>query len=173
MTAIHRDHVTSFLAFLNAVHEKIQWTYETESNGRIDMLDLTILRQQDGTLKFDVFRKPTHTNQYISWDSDQPLAHKGSTIQALTRRALNILTGPQRQEAELARVHQALHLNGYPPLAIKLFSHRHQPPPPPHPPDTATNPQPPHQATPTPINTPAPLDTKPSSHSPTTAAHPR
>jgi hypothetical protein len=111
MTAIHRDHVTSFLAFLNAIHKKIQWTYETENSGRIDMLDLTILRQQDGTLEFDVFRKPTHTNQYINWESDHPLAHKGSTIRSLTRRAHLIPTGHLRQEAELKRVQQALHLN--------------------------------------------------------------
>jgi hypothetical protein len=146
----------SFLAFLNAVHEKIKWTYERELNSHIDMLDLTILRQQDGTLEFDVFRKPTHTNQYISWDSDQPLVHKGSTIRSLTRRAHLIPTGLQRQEAELARVHQALHLNGYPPWAIRRYSHHHPPPPPPHPPPTTTTPRPPHQATPTPINTTAP-----------------
>jgi hypothetical protein len=87
MTAIYRDHVASFLAFLNSIQEKIKWTFETEVDGCIDMLDLTILRQQDGTLEFDVYRKPTHTNQYISWDSDQPLTHKGSTIRSLTRRA--------------------------------------------------------------------------------------
>jgi hypothetical protein len=108
MTAIHRDHVASFLAFLNSVHEKIQWTFEKEVDGRIDMLDLTILRQQDGTLELDVFRKPTHTTQYISWDSDQPLAHKGSTILSLTRRAHLIPTGHTRQEAELKKLHQAL-----------------------------------------------------------------
>jgi hypothetical protein len=128
MTAIHRDHVTSFLsflAFLNSVNENIKWTFESEVGSRIDMLDLTILRQPDGSLEFDVFRKPTHTNQYIAWDSDQPLQHKGSTILSLTRRARLIPTGHTQQEAELKRVHQALALNGYPPWAIKRYSYRH------------------------------------------------
>jgi hypothetical protein len=80
MTAIHRDHVATFHAFLNSVHENIKWTFESEVDGRINMLDLTILRQPDGSLEFDVFRKPMHTNQYIAWDSDQPLQHKGSTF---------------------------------------------------------------------------------------------
>jgi hypothetical protein len=66
MTAIHRDHIAPFLAFLNSVHENIKWTFESEVDGRINMLDLTILRQSDGSLEFDVFRKPTHTNQYIA-----------------------------------------------------------------------------------------------------------
>jgi hypothetical protein len=30
------------------------------------MLDLTILRQPDESLEFDIYRKPTHTNQYIA-----------------------------------------------------------------------------------------------------------
>jgi hypothetical protein len=51
------------------------------------MLDLTILRQPDGSMEFNVYRKPTHMDQYIPWDSDQPLHHKGSTVHALTRRA--------------------------------------------------------------------------------------
>jgi hypothetical protein len=87
MTAIHRDHVASFLEFLNSMHPNIKWTFEREEDGRINMLDLTILRQPDGTMQFDVYRKPTHTDQYIPWDSDQPLNHKGSTILSLTRRA--------------------------------------------------------------------------------------
>jgi hypothetical protein len=146
MTAIHRHHVTSFLDFLNSIHEKIKWTHETEVNRRIDMLDLTILRQQDGTLHFDVYRKPTHTNQHIAWDSDQPLAHKGATIRALTRRAHHIPTGQQRQEAELSKVHQALRLNGYPAWAIRRYTdhppHRHTPPPLPTPPKHPSKPPP-------------------------------
>ena len=120
----------------------------------MDMLDLTILRQQDGTLQFDVYRKATHTNQYINWDSDQPLAHKGSTIRSLTRRAHLIPTGPVRQAAELKRVHQALHLNGYPSWAIKRYSHPIPPPPPPHPPTNPTTPQPTHQTPPHHHNSP-------------------
>jgi hypothetical protein len=88
------------------------------------MLDLTILRQPDGTMQFDVYRKPTHTDQYIPWDSDQPLQHKGSTILSLTRRANLLPSGPACQSNKLNRVHRALALNGYPPWAIKCYSYR-------------------------------------------------
>jgi hypothetical protein len=67
MTAIHRDHVASFLEFLNSVHPNIKWTFEREEDGRINMLDHTILHQPNGTMQFDVYWKPTHTNQYIPW----------------------------------------------------------------------------------------------------------
>jgi hypothetical protein len=56
MLAIHRDHVTSFHTFLNAVHSNIKWTFESEEGGHISMLDLTIIRQPDGRMEFDVYR---------------------------------------------------------------------------------------------------------------------
>jgi hypothetical protein len=40
MTAIHRDHVAPFFDYLNSIHPKIQWTFEQEKDGRIDMLEL-------------------------------------------------------------------------------------------------------------------------------------
>jgi hypothetical protein len=119
MTAIYRDHVASFHTFLNSVHDNIKWTFKGEVDGRINMLDLTIIRQPDGTLEFDVYRKPTHTNQYIPWDSNQPLQHKGSTILSLTRRAHLLPSGPPHQATEHKKVHQALTLNGYLQWAIK------------------------------------------------------
>jgi hypothetical protein len=105
MTAIHRDHVAPFHTFLNSIHDNIKWTFKDEVDGQINMLDLTILRQPDRSLEFDVYRKPTHTNQYIAWDSDQPLQHKSSTILSLTRRARLLPSGPARQAAELKKVH--------------------------------------------------------------------
>jgi hypothetical protein len=111
-------------------------------------LHLTILRQPDGSLEFDVFRKPTHTNQYIAWDSDQPLAHKGSTILSLTRRARLIRTGHTRQEAELKRVHQGHQtLQLLPPTShTSTPTHQHH--------------HPPHQVPPVPVATTAPPKTQ-------------
>jgi hypothetical protein len=121
MTAIHRDHVAPFHAFLNSILANIKWTFESEEAGRINMLDLTILRQPNGSPEFDVYRKPTHTNQDIVWDSDKPPQHKGSTILSLTRCARLLPTGPICQAAELKKDHQALALNGYPSWAIKRY----------------------------------------------------
>jgi hypothetical protein len=56
MTVIHRVHVASFLEFFNSVHPNIKWTFEREEGGVINILDLTILRQPDGTMFFDVYR---------------------------------------------------------------------------------------------------------------------
>ena len=83
------------------------------------MLDVDIKRNVDGTLAFDVFRKPTHTNQYIHFDSHAPLQHKLATVRSLTRRAQIIPSTESAKREEEKRVHDALALNGYPPWAIK------------------------------------------------------
>ena len=101
LTAIHNDHIQPLHDYLNSIHPDIRWTKEVEQDGRIAMLDVQIIRNPDGKLNFDVYRKPTHTNQYIPFDSHQPLSHKLSTIHALTRRAALIPSTDELKKAEL------------------------------------------------------------------------
>jgi hypothetical protein len=60
----------------------------------MNFFDLNVLLQPDGSMEFDVYWKPTHTDQYIPWDIDQPLHHKGSIVHALT-------SSPQVQNVKL------------------------------------------------------------------------
>jgi hypothetical protein len=150
LTSIHRDHADRFFDYINTIHPSIKWTSEREVNGKISMLDLTILRQPDGTFHFDVYRKPTHTDQYIPWDSDQPIQHKAATIHSLTRRAHLIPTGPTRQATELQRTKEVLAVNRYPHWAFRQYQYH---PPPPTTPTTLANTTQPGPATITPPTT--------------------
>ena len=145
LTAIHNDYIEPLFTHLNAIHPSIKWTMEREVGGRIAMLDVTIIRNDNGALDFDVYRKPTHTNQYIPFDSAQPLSHKLSTIHALTRRAHLIPSTDELRKEEIRRVKEALTINGYPRWAYNVGRYRPKPPPqpPPLPP-----PPPPRQAIP-------------------------
>ena len=49
---------------------------EKEENSTIAFLDLKILRNSDGGLRFTVFRKETHTGLYLNFKSNNPIAHK-------------------------------------------------------------------------------------------------
>lgn len=64
--------------------------------------------QFNGSLSFDVYRKPTHTNQYIPFNSHQPLSHKLSTTHALTRHAALIPSMEALKKAKMDRVKEAL-----------------------------------------------------------------
>jgi hypothetical protein len=49
-TSIHGDHIIPFHAWLNRIHPDIQWTYEVEKEGRLNMLDISIICAPDGSL---------------------------------------------------------------------------------------------------------------------------
>ena len=132
---IHKDLIQSLHNYLNSIHPDIKWNKEVEQNGYIAMLDVNIIHNPDGTLHFDVYRKPTHTNQYIPFYCHQPLYHKLSTIHSLTRRAALISSTDELKELELNRVKEALTLNGYPKWAFDRARYRR---PPPAQPDVAT-----------------------------------
>ena len=60
-----------------------EFTREEESDGGIAMLDTKICKDITGTLSFTVYRKPTHTDQYLQFESNQPLHHKLGVIRTL------------------------------------------------------------------------------------------
>jgi hypothetical protein len=49
-----------------------------EINGHLAFLDLNVHRTVEGELETDVYRKPTHTDKYLSYDSHHPVSHKRS-----------------------------------------------------------------------------------------------
>ena len=92
------------------------------------MLDVSINRSSDGSLTFDVYRKPTHTNQYIQFHSHAPLSHKLATIRSLTRRSALIPSTEENKRLETERVEKALAMNGYPRWAYDQARYRPKPP---------------------------------------------
>ena len=58
-----------------------------KKGGSVPFLDILVTPQEDGTLTSKVYRKPTHTDQYLQWDSHHNLACKYSVINTLTHRA--------------------------------------------------------------------------------------
>ena len=81
-----------FTAHINQIHPSIKFTREEEQNLSIAVLDTRITRSPQGTLSFTVHRKATHTDQYLQFNSNQPLQHKLGTLEFL-------IPQPQRKPA--------------------------------------------------------------------------
>ncbi|KAI8499018.1 hypothetical protein Bbelb_234710 [Branchiostoma belcheri] len=64
-----------------------------------------------GQLK--MYRKPTHTDQYLAFDSHHPLEHKLAVIKTLFHRADNIVTSDQAKTDEQRHLRGALAKCGY------------------------------------------------------------
>ena len=77
------------------------------------MLDTLIHKNQDGSLSFSVYRKSTHSDQYLHFDSHQPLEHKLGVIRTLKHRANTISSNQDFLDQELSHIQQALSVCGY------------------------------------------------------------
>ena len=116
---IKSRYVDAFLEHLNTQDEHIKFTIEREEDGKLPILDSLLTRTDDGTINISVYRKPTHTEQYLSYKSCHPLEHNKSVVNTLVHRAKSIITKPEDQENELKHISQALKANGYPNWLIK------------------------------------------------------
>ena len=75
-TVMKQHNADNFLSHLNQQHPSIRFTIETENNNKIPFLDTLVTREPDGKLLRSVYRKPTHTDQYLAYDSHHPIALK-------------------------------------------------------------------------------------------------
>ena len=70
---------------INSVDPAIKFTVEdNKEDGSIPFLDTIVKPEVDGSLSITVYRKPTHTDQYLQWDSHHNLSAKFSVINTLS-----------------------------------------------------------------------------------------
>ena len=79
----------AFLTHLNSQHPAIQFTMEKEKDQKIAFLDVQVERKGDSTTT-SIFRKKTHTNQYINYNSHHHNRTKSGVIQCLATRVEKI-----------------------------------------------------------------------------------
>ena len=86
--AIHKEvNKQGFIQHINSVDLAVKFTVEDiKEDGSIPFLNTIVKPEADGTLSITLYRKPTHTDQYLQWDSHHHLSAKFSVICALSLR---------------------------------------------------------------------------------------
>ncbi|XP_077986089.1 uncharacterized protein LOC144440576 [Glandiceps talaboti] len=117
-TKLKKCHSQEFTDHLNSLDPDIKFTTEEEQDRSLAFLDTTTVIQDDGSLKTKIYRKPTHTDQYLNFYSNHPLQHKLGVIRTLHHRADTVITYNSDREEEKTHINQALYRCGYPKWAV-------------------------------------------------------
>jgi len=73
----------------------------------LPFLDLLLKRINSGGLKLSVYRKPTHTDQYLNFMSQHPIDHKMSVVRTLLERSQNLVSEPEDKKKEDIHVQES------------------------------------------------------------------
>ena len=108
-------------SYLNSVDEtnSIKFTHEKMDNGSIPFLDVNISTKLDSSIKTEVYRKKTHTNQYLNFKSHHPLSHKLSVVRTLMDRAEKVVSEEDSKREEDKKIASALKACNYPEWALR------------------------------------------------------
>ena len=80
-------HKQALLDHINSIDPAIRFTVEgNQGTGAVPFLDTLVTPEVDNFLSITVYYKPTHTDQYLHWDSHHNLSAKYSVIGTLIHR---------------------------------------------------------------------------------------
>ncbi len=97
----------------------IKFTREEEENKSMPFLDARFTRKEDGSVKSTVYRKKTHTDQYLNFASHHPRHQKIGVVRTLLNRCEAITSEEGDKKEEEDHLRAALGACGYPPWALK------------------------------------------------------
>ena len=108
-----KEDLELFVWHLNGIAHRVQFTLEVEKEGFLPFLDVGISKL-DGKLVTKIYRKPTHTQQYINWNSNHPKNMLLGVLKGLIHRAHVICDLKEDLLEELDLLKNVFIRNGYP-----------------------------------------------------------
>ena len=66
---MNNDDHDEFHNHINHIEASIKFTIEHETNNSIPFFDVFVTRKASGGLMIEIYKKPTHTNRYLNFNS--------------------------------------------------------------------------------------------------------
>ncbi|XP_072414136.1 uncharacterized protein [Chiloscyllium punctatum] len=98
---------------INATLTGIRFTREEEKDNQLPFLDVMVQRTPNGEFTTKVYRKATHTDQVLNYESNHPNTHKRSCIKTLFKRATTYCSTPELEKEEEEHLYNVFAKNGY------------------------------------------------------------
>lgn len=105
--------IEKFHSILQNLHQNIKFTMEQHPY-QIPFLDITIIKNQLGSISTDIYRKPTDTQLYLPYTSNHPRKCLQSIPYTLARRICTIVSDNNVKMIRLKELHATLLQRGYP-----------------------------------------------------------
>ena len=99
-------------------------TVEPTQQGSLPFLDTLVTIEPDNTFSTTVYRKPTHTDQYLHWDSNHHITAKQSVYNTLAHRAKIVSSTQDKLDRELQHIRTALQHCQFPAWALNQWQHK-------------------------------------------------
>ena len=113
--------LTEFLDYVNSLHNRISFTIEKEQDGKLPFLDL-LLTRKNNKVEFEVYRKPSSTDNIIQFTSNTPHSHKFASFNSLFYRLFKLPLTVEGFNKELNIIKGIARNNGFPMNSVnKIF----------------------------------------------------
>ena len=88
--------------------QTVMWSREVTVDSQLPFLDIHLNREEDESISTSVYRKATHTDQYLCFHSHRHAAHKRAVVRTLMCRAEALSLSEVSRVQEENLVSQAL-----------------------------------------------------------------
>ena len=108
-----KDQVNKFQENLNSIDLDIKFTIELPGTDGLPFLD-TLPKPTPNSIESTAYRKPTHTDRYLDYNSNHPISAKQSVIYTIIHRAKQVCSTPEFLTKEMDHLQKVLQDNHYP-----------------------------------------------------------
>ena len=123
-TFVITKHRQALLQHINNQDPHIQFTMDLPTQGTLPFLDTLVTIETDNTLSTSVYRKPTHTDHYLYWDSNHHITAKQSVYNSLAHRDKVVSSTQEALDKELLHINRALSACQFPNWALNQLKYR-------------------------------------------------
>ena len=112
-SATRTDWVNKLQEHLNSISPCMKFTTELTGTDGLPFLD-NLTKPTPNSIESTIYRKPTHTDRYLDYNSNHPTTAELSVIDTLIHRAEQVCSTPEFLAKAVDHLHKVLQDNQYP-----------------------------------------------------------